>query len=86
MWSGRLVNEWRVVYGFIYGSFFPSFTLAMIVRVLDAYMQGDIWLAFSRRSNVGWPAAQILALIALASLIYLCYFARTRTKEKKISI
>ena len=28
---------------------------------------------------------KILALIALASLIYLCYFARTRTKEKKIN-
>lgn len=65
--------------------FLSSFTLAMIVRVLDAYMQGNVWLAFNRRSNVGWPTAHILAFIALASLIYLCFSARTRTKEKKIN-
>lgn len=48
-----------------------TFTTAMIFRVYDAYLQGDVWLAFSRRSDVGYPIAQILALIALATLLYL---------------
>ena len=47
-----------------------TFTAAMIVRVYDAYLQGDVWLAFSRRSDVGYPIAHILGLIALATLLY----------------
>jgi len=47
--------------------FVGSLLSATIVRVIDAYMQGDVWQAFSRRSDVGWPAAHILALTALTS-------------------
>lgn len=56
-----------------------TFTAAMIVRVYDAYLQGDVWLAFSRRSDVGYPIAHILALIAFATLLYV----RFGLKKKK---
>ena len=85
-WSEWLVRELtRGLRFYLWLVFLPSFSLAMIVRVLDAYMQGNIWLAFSQRFNVGWPVAQILALIVLASIIYLCFSARTSTREKKIN-
>ncbi|MEM1551541.1 MAG: hypothetical protein QXH03_02590 [Candidatus Bathyarchaeia archaeon] len=60
--------------------FVGSLLSATIIRVIDAYMQGDVWLAFSRRSDVGWPAAHILALIALASWLYLII---SKFREKK---
>ena len=47
-----------------------SYTVAMVIRVFDASIQGDVWLAFSRRSDVGWPMAHILALIALVALLF----------------
>ncbi|MEM3622477.1 MAG: hypothetical protein QXZ02_00770 [Candidatus Bathyarchaeia archaeon] len=46
------------------------YSAAMVVRVYDAYLQGDVWLAFSRRSDIGYPTAHILALIALITLLY----------------
>jgi hypothetical protein len=46
------------------------YTVAMIVRVYDAYLQGDVLLAFSRRSDVGYPTAHILTLVALIILLY----------------
>jgi len=61
-----------------------TFTAAMIVRVYDAYLQGDIWLALSRRSDVGYPMAHILALIALATLLY-TMFGLKRTKPSSNS-
>lgn len=63
--------------------FAVSLLSAMIIRVIDAYVQGDVWLAFSRRSDVGWPAAHILALIALASWLYLTILKFREKKETK---
>jgi len=57
-----------------------TYTAAMTVRVFDAYFQGNVWLAFSRRSDVGYPIAHILALIALATLL----FAVFGVKEKRM--
>ena len=54
------------------------YVTAMMFRIFDAYNQGDVWLAFSRRSDVGWPMAQILALIASLILLYAVWYARTK--------
>jgi len=61
-----------------------TFTAAMIVRVYDAYLQGDVSLAFSRRSDVGWPAAHFLALIAFITLLY-ARFGLKRTEPSSSS-
>ncbi|MDH7476987.1 MAG: hypothetical protein QHH17_01240 [Candidatus Bathyarchaeota archaeon] len=55
------------------------YSAAMIIRVYDAYLQGDIWLAFSRRSDVGYPIAHILALVALIILLYTIFGLRKKT-------
>jgi hypothetical protein len=55
------------------------YSVAMIVRVYDAYLQGDVWLAFSRRSDVGYPTAHILALVALIILLYAIFGLKKKT-------
>ena len=55
------------------------YSVAMIVRVCDAYLQGDVWLAFSRRSDVGYPTAHILALVALIILLYAIFGLKKKT-------
>ncbi|MEM3696851.1 MAG: hypothetical protein QXQ94_05010 [Candidatus Bathyarchaeia archaeon] len=55
------------------------YSAAMIVRVYDAYLQGDIWLAFSRRSDVGYPIAHIIGLIALIILLYTIFGLKKKT-------
>jgi hypothetical protein len=54
------------------------YVAAMIFRIYDAYLQGDVWLAFSRRSDVGYPTAHILALIALIVLLYAIFGLKKR--------
>ncbi|MGC8895500.1 MAG: hypothetical protein ACP5LB_01855 [Candidatus Bathyarchaeia archaeon] len=55
------------------------YVVAMIFRIYDAYLQGDVWLAFSRRSDVGYPTAHILALIALIILLYTIFGLKKKT-------
>jgi len=55
------------------------YSVAMIVRVYDAYLQGDVWLSFSRRSDVGYPATHILALVALIILLYAIFGLKKKT-------
>ena len=57
-----------------------TYTAAMILRVYDAYRQGDVWLAFSRRSDVGYPTAHILAFIALIILLYAIFGLKRELK------
>lgn len=59
-----------------------SFTTAMVTRVCDAYIQGDVWLAFSRRSDLGYPIAQILALIALVTLLFAVFGAKKKKSPR----
>lgn len=56
------------------------FSAAMVIRIFDAFSQGDVWLAFSRRSDVGFPFAQILALGALVTTL----FGAIITKRRRI--
>jgi len=57
-----------------------SFMAALTIRVFDAYVQGNVWLAFDRRSAVGFPIVHILALIALVT----CYSRSSESKEKEL--
>ncbi|MEM3699316.1 MAG: hypothetical protein QXL57_00380 [Candidatus Bathyarchaeia archaeon] len=59
------------------------YSSAMIVRVYDAYLQGDVWLAFSRRSDVGYPVAHILGLIALIILLYATFGLKKKTRQSR---
>jgi len=58
----------------------------MVIRVFDANIQGDIWLAFSRRSDVGWPMAQILALIALVTLLFAIFGVKRKKAPQAIAL
>lgn len=59
-----------------------SFTAAMTIRVFDAYIHGNVWLAFDRRSDVGYPIAHILALIALAISLFAKFGVKKKTEYK----